>query len=1040
MKETPLDKENNPQQTEQKKKQSDLPPLHTSEAGKNNSGLQKSGAPGTANESGNKGSGNSPVPATHGTNPAYTDGAAKMHAKLEESLKQTGSLNHPDTKKKEMAYKGALTIDEMRKYDEMKSEEGNTKSTTGQTAQNNTLQQTPQFIPQAPPPSGKFRPPVVYRNKGQYTVDFNENQTDYDGSLIKNKEQFNAFMTRVLNESDVVLPEDKPNYATLTGVFDESMVKLLKEGKTINYTPKSNKSELEKETKSEKSGTGQGAGTGHENGAGTAQPKKTAAELQEEYDAFPEAVKNLIRTSEEGGWVTPEEKLEVAQYIFDNLTVLEMLDYAGKTSKSTMSLREFKTSIQKYKENKVKRESDQKVRAELEKKLGTASFKELYKLYKDYANWAGLARMNIRDRISYNIMMDKAEELGKALENAGYKGGIKGFEDLIREYETAFEQEALYTAIDQLQQYKHILFEEKNKLENPAYLQQLLNQIKGTGAKEMYRAGNSQIAGATTSRRNGEASEITVNYQEKDKGEQKIKTADSLVGTVQNDLVKEKQFDKPAFAEISDTVKLKEFLRNYILEKEASIDNIQQKIIQNPEAIYGMDLLYNSCKQAQGIAPGSTLDEILTDKKSQIEKFEFIKNLAILFGAIVLTIASAGTGSLALVALGANFALSAYTVYETIETYKTEKDGYNAGLLSDDPSLLWVVIAIVGAAVDAAALKSAFKVAEPLAEATGEFNRIKNLKLLEEKLSKIKKLDPKIQANIVKQAKVEAQYERVMQGFVQAQKYTYVSIPGLKESGELLAHLVFAIRKGILTFEGVLLELKAARLIEDLGALSKADITTLEQAFARAKTLAKDDKLAIELEQALADNDLVKLKTLLREKPNRVTKAGSEFEKYNTFNQNADVPIKYSSDPRFNELATDPAHVGPGGLNSKTRQEAMAGLEAEAQGLIKGPIERGPAEIEFYDANGLPYDVKTPPSKSSKVPVDMNYSKAATAIEKELRKPLFPNKITNVLEKRRVILDCTYMNETDLAALRNLLKNRLNSEELSRIIEINVKL
>ncbi|WP_300492073.1 hypothetical protein [Flavobacterium sp.] len=880
MKDTiPLDKENNPQQTEQKKRQTESIPLRTPEPGKNNAPSQNTGAPGTTNESGSKGSGNNPAPATHGTNSAYTDGSTKMHTELQESLQQTGNLNHPDTQKKEMEYKKSLKIDELRKYNDIKSGEGNAKTTTMQPVKNATeqqQQQIPEFIPQAPAITGKFRPPVVYRNKGQYTVDFNANQTDYDGSLITSKEQFNTFITRVLNESDVVLPEDKPRSASLTGNFDQSIEKLLKEGNTITYRPSSNESKIEKQTSTEKDGKGQGTGTGHENGTGTAKPKKTAEELQEEFNAFPEAVRNLIRTSEEGGWVTAEEKLEVAQYIFDNLTVLEMLDYASKTSKSTMSLFEFKASIQNYKGDKANRESNQKVKADLEKKLGTASFKELYKLYKDYVFWVGQASTSAAisgmnnpqagpDLGTTMIMTDKAEILRKALENAGYKGGISEFEKLIHQYEAAFEQEALYTAIDQLQKYKHILFEEKNKLESQAYLQQLLNQLKGTGAKQMYQAGNSQIAGATTYRRNGEAFDVEVDYEAKEQGEQKLKTADSLVGTVQNDLIKEKQFDKPAFAEISDTARLKAFLSDYIREKEESIDNIQQKIIQNPEAIYGMDLLYNSCKQAQGIAPGSTLDEILTDKKSQIEQFEFIKNLAIAFGAIVLTIASAGTGSLALVALGANFALSAYTVYETIETYKTEKDGYNAGLLSDDPSLLWVVIAIVGAAVDAAALKSAFKAAEPLADAAKEFNRIKDVTKLEKRLEAITELKKEVRANIVKQAKVEAQYERVMQGIAQAKKLTNVTIPGLLQTGELLTHLVFAIRKGILTFEGVLLELKAARLIEDLGALSKADITTLEQAFAKAKTLAKDDKLAIELEQALVDQDFTKLKSLLDE-------------------------------------------------------------------------------------------------------------------------------------------------------------------------------
>ncbi|WP_294200993.1 hypothetical protein [uncultured Chryseobacterium sp.] len=179
---------------------------------------------------------------------------------------------------------------------------------------------------------------------------------------------------------------------------------------------------------------------------------------------------------------------------------------------------------------------------------------------------------------------------------------------------------------------------------------------------------------------------------------------------------------------------------------------------------------------------------------------------------------------------------------------------------------------------------------------------------------------------------------------------------------------------------------------------------------------------------------------MLGEEIGRVKKPAGEFERYKTFNNNSDIPSKYSNDPRFNDLATDPAHKGTKAISPASRQEAMAGLEAEAQGLIKGPIQRGPAEIEFFDANGLPFDVKTPPSKSSRVPVDMDHPRVGKSIKKELsEKPLFPNNITGVLEKRRVILDCSYMNEIDHTALWKWLNTNLSSEELSRIIEINVK-
>lgn len=73
-------------------------------------------------------------------------------------------------------------------------------------------------------------------------------------------------------------------------------------------------------------------------------------------------------------------------------------------------------------------------------------------------------------------------------------------------------------------------------------------------------------------------------------------------------------------------------------------------------------------------------------------------------------------------------------------------------------------------------------------------------------------------------------------------------------------------------------------------------------------------------------------------------------------------------DRRVQELAADPAHNGK--ISAKSRREAEAGLEAEAQGKIPGPIRRAeldntdPAfqkdQGEFIDANGNNWDVKSP--------------------------------------------------------------------------------
>jgi hypothetical protein len=168
--------------------------------------------------------------------------------------------------------------------------------------------------------------------------------------------------------------------------------------------------------------------------------------------------------------------------------------------------------------------------------------------------------------------------------------------------------------------------------------------------------------------------------------------------------------------------------------------------------------------------------------------------------------------------------------------------------------------------------------------------------------------------------------------------------------------------------------------------------------------------------------------------PNKKIDPGGQSDKYGKFKDKADVPAKYSKDKRFDRLSSDPDQGGK--ISSKTRQEAMAGLEAESQGLLKKPIERGPKGIEFYDGDGIPYDVKAPPSPPENARWPFNAKDSGNSIVKELRKPDYPNKITGELEKRKVILDSTYMNKADHKALWDHIKKNATKEEVSRIIEI----
>ncbi|MCS3870490.1 hypothetical protein J3D55_003406 [Chryseobacterium ginsenosidimutans] len=76
---------------------------------------------GFANANANKINQNGSISPVHGSQTVYDQGAEIMYGKLQESLSQTGDINHPDTKKMEKGYMTTLNIDQVNDYQNLKS-------------------------------------------------------------------------------------------------------------------------------------------------------------------------------------------------------------------------------------------------------------------------------------------------------------------------------------------------------------------------------------------------------------------------------------------------------------------------------------------------------------------------------------------------------------------------------------------------------------------------------------------------------------------------------------------------------------------------------------------------------------------------------------------------------------------------------------------------------------------------------------------------------------------------------------------------------
>lgn len=160
------------------------------------------------------------------------------------------------------------------------------------------------------------------------------------------------------------------------------------------------------------------------------------------------------------------------------------------------------------------------------------------------------------------------------------------------------------------------------------------------------------------------------------------------------------------------------------------------------------------------------------------------------------------------------------------------------------------------------------------------------------------------------------------------------------------------------------------------------------------------------------------------------------------------IPKHYADDPAFGALSHDPAHNASTRASdlAKGRREAMAGLEAAELGHLKKPITRDPSgAVEFFDANGHGFDVKTPVSPRPDVKKsDANWNFADSepwlSAQAELRKPPVKNPKTQALEPRNLIIDVTYLTPEDYALYWKKLVDVLTPEELGRVVAINVKL
>jgi hypothetical protein len=191
--------------------------------------------------------------------------------------------------------------------------------------------------------------------------------------------------------------------------------------------------------------------------------------------------------------------------------------------------------------------------------------------------------------------------------------------------------------------------------------------------------------------------------------------------------------------------------------------------------------------------------------------------------------------------------------YDEYKQYTAEHAVADAGF-ADDPSVVWLVLAIVGAGVDMAAATKAVRALAPAARALHAGGELTDFTKAVEALQKSKQLEEKLAAAADKAAagKTAAReaYAAARDELSVALGKAY-SFPGPLTDPEVYKALVkmavAKIKEGSHSLAGFIAEIKKARLAAGRGELAPEELAKAKQAWEEAEALAKSAESPVDL-------------------------------------------------------------------------------------------------------------------------------------------------------------------------------------------------
>ncbi|MBN9686398.1 hypothetical protein JYJ93_28500 [Corallococcus sp. NCSPR001] len=675
--------------------------------------------------------------------------------------------------------------------------------------------------------------------------------------------------------------------------------------------------------------------------------------LLQAVEGAPEHVRDYLLKRQDGpvasGPVDPEALRKVAAKL-SALSPEEFQDFISMTTGATTDLGAVERSVDAFRKDLELNAAETARLMNLQTRVTTPE-----QLYKDYSNYK--TALGLPERRAEAATKQLGQRLNEQLPLHGFKD-LADYEKSLQDFRDGFDAAARSQGQRMLTRYEHDLFTAGSRYADTTGLDREL-----APARELFAEAQALRAKADTIQPKLNVSSARLagtlgepGYKPAVKGDAGAlrERADLKMREMQERLDRLAESHPllardPDFARRLVQAKPGEtagLMRQHLAGRREDIAKTRAELAKDPSFVHGLDVLLASTRQAQGLQPGSLANRIIDDHLIDRQVSKAVTDVAIT-GVLVSAGLLTGPGVVGVIASGIVAGGGIAQAKGALDDYRGGMAAHGSGLSSHEPSFGWVVLAMAGAAVDAAALTRAARMLERMTDVVREFNATKNVEQFASKLDGVKGLTSAEKAQLLKAAKAEKQLQEQLTGMLQRGGPLRVTGSAVPEArmAELrqLARTLAERGGGEASFSRFLRELKANKLID--GEPSPEAMRLLKQAHAAGVEEAEVARKAV---AAAAERRV--LEGPKRPKPSEVETPPAA--KPSTRSPVVETPL---AKPPTAPVKTPPKAVVEGFRElTDVKGQSASTLAARSQG--GGLLEANGAQLRFMTSEGRVFE------------------------------------------------------------------------------------